>query len=136
MADRTTPRVSGIAQPRPRGALHEYKIVALLGRHAGKVVTYDYLLKEVWEPYAAGNNQLLRVNMANIRRKIEKNRLIRNTSSRNPPSATACGRRIHSGQSIVETGAVWSDADHPPLSDNIPEHSAVGMLRNRAGGLE
>jgi two-component system KDP operon response regulator KdpE len=50
----------------------EYKIVALLGRHAGKVITYDYLLKEIWGPYAAGNNQLLRVNMANIRRKIEK----------------------------------------------------------------
>ena len=52
---------------------NEYKIVALLSRHAGKVITHDYLLKEIWGVYAAGNNQLLRVNMANIRRKIEKN---------------------------------------------------------------
>jgi two-component system KDP operon response regulator KdpE len=52
---------------------NEYKIVAMLSRHAGKVITYDYLLKEIWGAYAAGNNQLLRVNMANIRRKIEKN---------------------------------------------------------------
>jgi two-component system KDP operon response regulator KdpE len=52
---------------------NEYKIVALLGRHAGKVITYDYLLKEIWGPNLQSNNQILRVNMANIRRKIEKN---------------------------------------------------------------
>ncbi|MDR2179032.1 MAG: response regulator transcription factor [Synergistaceae bacterium] len=52
---------------------NEYKIVALLGRHAGKVITYDYLLKAIWGPGLEGNNQILRVNMANIRRKIEKN---------------------------------------------------------------
>ncbi|MDR1377421.1 MAG: response regulator transcription factor [Synergistaceae bacterium] len=52
---------------------NEYKIIALLGRHAGKVITYDYLLKEIWGPGLKGSNQILRVNMANIRRKIEKN---------------------------------------------------------------
>ncbi|MCD8344154.1 MAG: response regulator transcription factor [Oscillospiraceae bacterium] len=52
---------------------NEFKIVSLLGRHAGKVLTYDYLLKEIWGPAAKGNNQVLRVHMANIRRKIEKN---------------------------------------------------------------
>ena len=52
---------------------NEYKIVSLLGRHAGKVLTYDYLLKEIWGPAARGNNQVLRVHMANIRRKIEAN---------------------------------------------------------------
>lgn len=51
---------------------NEFKIVSLLGRHAGKVLTYDYLLKEIWGPAAKGNNQVLRVHMANIRRKIEK----------------------------------------------------------------
>ena len=50
----------------------EYKIVALLARNAGKVLTYDVILKEVWGPYASCDTQLLRVNMANIRRKIEK----------------------------------------------------------------
>ena len=50
----------------------EYKIVALLARNAGKVLTYDLILKEVWGPYASCDTQLLRVNMANIRRKIEK----------------------------------------------------------------
>ena len=52
---------------------NEYKIVALLSRHAGKVLTYDAIIKELWGPSAGGNNQILRVNMANIRRKIEKN---------------------------------------------------------------
>ena len=52
---------------------NEYKIVSLLGLHAGKVLTYDFILKALWGPAAAGNNQVLRVHMANIRRKIEKN---------------------------------------------------------------
>ncbi len=52
---------------------NEYKIVSILGKCSGKVLTYDYILKELWGPGAAGNNQILRVNMANIRRKIEKN---------------------------------------------------------------
>ena len=50
----------------------EYKIVALLARNAGRVLTYDVILREVWGPYASCDTQLLRVNMANIRRKIEK----------------------------------------------------------------
>ena len=52
---------------------NEYKIVSLLGKNAGKVLTYDAILKELWGPAARGNNQVLRVHMANIRRKIEKN---------------------------------------------------------------
>jgi len=51
----------------------EYRILSMLARHAGKVLTYDYILKELWGPSAGNNNQILRVNMANIRRKIEKN---------------------------------------------------------------
>lgn len=52
---------------------NEYRIVALLARYAGRVLTYDYLLQELWGPQNQGGNQILRVNMANIRRKIEKN---------------------------------------------------------------
>ena len=51
----------------------EYNIVALLSAHAGKVLTYDYIMRELWGPGAGKNNQILRVNMANIRRKIEQN---------------------------------------------------------------
>ncbi|MBR5381111.1 MAG: response regulator transcription factor [Oscillospiraceae bacterium] len=49
----------------------EFRIIAYLGRYAGKVVTYDRLLREIWGPGMKGGNQILRVNMANIRRKIE-----------------------------------------------------------------
>ena len=52
---------------------NEFRIVALLAASAGKVLTYDYIMKELWGPQSKGNNQILRVNMANIRRKIEKN---------------------------------------------------------------
>lgn len=52
---------------------NEYKIVSLLGKYAGKVLTYDFLIKEIWGPNMKNDNRILRVNMANIRRKIEKN---------------------------------------------------------------
>jgi len=52
---------------------NEYRIVALLARCAGRVLTYDFILRELWGPQSKGGNQILRVNMANIRRKIEKN---------------------------------------------------------------
>ena len=52
---------------------NEYKIVALLSKYAGKVLTYDFIMKELWGPQTDSNNQILRVNVANIRRKIEEN---------------------------------------------------------------
>ena len=52
---------------------NEYKLVSLLGKHAGRVLTYDFIIRQLWGPGAKSDNQILRVNMANIRRKIEKN---------------------------------------------------------------
>ena len=51
----------------------EYRIVELLARHEGKVLTYDFIMRELWGPRMGKGNQILRVNMANIRRKIETN---------------------------------------------------------------
>jgi len=50
----------------------EYKIISLLSQYLGKVLTYDFIIKEIWGPYA-NDIQTLRVNMANIRRKLEDN---------------------------------------------------------------
>ncbi len=50
----------------------EYKILTLLAQNAGGVITYATIRKELWGPYA-GDNRALRVNMANLRRKIEIN---------------------------------------------------------------
>lgn len=51
----------------------EFKLLSLLARNCGKVLTYSYIMEHIWGPYIDSNNQILRVNMANIRRKIEKN---------------------------------------------------------------
>ncbi len=51
----------------------EYQLLSLLAENAGRVLTYNTILRRIWGPYAEENNQILRVNMANIRRKIEKN---------------------------------------------------------------
>ena len=52
----------------------EFKILALLGRHAGRVLTYQQMLRELWGPAAnPRDNKLLRVHMANLRRKLEQN---------------------------------------------------------------
>jgi len=50
----------------------EYKILLLLAKNAGKVITLGAISKEIWGPYTNEQNAL-RVNMANIRRKIEVN---------------------------------------------------------------
>ncbi len=51
----------------------EYKIVAYLAQNSGKVMTYSTIMNNVWGPYAESDNKILRVNMANIRRKLEMN---------------------------------------------------------------
>lgn len=51
----------------------EYKLLTLLAKNSGKVLTYSFLMEKIWGPYVDSNNQILRVNMANIRRKIEEN---------------------------------------------------------------
>ncbi|MEL7657353.1 MAG: response regulator transcription factor [Bacillota bacterium] len=50
----------------------EYKIIYLHSQNLGKVLTYDFITKEIWGPYT-NEIQALRVNMANIRRKLEVN---------------------------------------------------------------
>ena len=52
---------------------NEFRLVSLLSRYAGKVLTYDFMIREIWGPNMENNNRILRVNMANIRRKLEKN---------------------------------------------------------------
>ena len=49
----------------------EYRLVATLVRHAGKVLTRRFLLEEVWGPPYVEEMHYLRVYMANLRRKLE-----------------------------------------------------------------
>jgi two-component system KDP operon response regulator KdpE len=50
----------------------EYKLLTLLARHPGKVLTHRQILKEVWGPTSTEQTHYLRVYMAQLRRKIEK----------------------------------------------------------------
>ena len=50
----------------------EFRIITLLTRNAGKVMDHEQIINEIWGPYNS-DNLVLRVNMANIRRKIEAN---------------------------------------------------------------
>jgi two-component system KDP operon response regulator KdpE len=49
----------------------EYKLLTVLVRHAGKVVTHSQLLKEVWGPAYVNEVQYLRVYMTQLRHKLE-----------------------------------------------------------------
>jgi two-component system KDP operon response regulator KdpE len=49
----------------------EYKLLALLAQHAGKVLTHRQILKEVWGPSYATQTHYVRVHMAELRKKIE-----------------------------------------------------------------
>jgi two-component system KDP operon response regulator KdpE len=49
----------------------EYKLLALLAEHSGKVLTHQFIQKKVWGYETSDEYQTLRVFMSNIRRKIE-----------------------------------------------------------------
>jgi two-component system KDP operon response regulator KdpE len=51
----------------------EYDLLVALIRHAGKVLTHRQLLNEVWGSGYPSESQLLRVNISNLRHKIEPN---------------------------------------------------------------
>ncbi len=49
----------------------EYKLLVALVRHAGKVLTHQQLLRDVWGPPYTDQAHYLRVYMAQLRRKLE-----------------------------------------------------------------
>ncbi len=49
----------------------EFKILALLAKNAGKVLTHRQILNEVWGPGHAGENHNVRVHIALLRKKLE-----------------------------------------------------------------
>ena len=51
----------------------EYKLLCVLAKNTGKVLTHNYILKEVWGSVLASDTPSLRVFMATLRKKIEKN---------------------------------------------------------------
>ena len=49
----------------------EYKLLCLLARNTGKVLTQNYILREIWGLVLASDTSSLRVFMATLRKKIE-----------------------------------------------------------------
>ena len=49
----------------------EFKLLAFLVKHAGKVLTHQMILKEVWGPQHLGDVQYLRVYAGELRKKLE-----------------------------------------------------------------
>jgi two-component system KDP operon response regulator KdpE len=49
----------------------EYDLLRLLVTHAGKVLTHNQILRQMWGPAYTEQPHLLRVNISNLRRKIE-----------------------------------------------------------------
>ena len=49
----------------------EYKLLATMLKHAGKMLTHRFLLREVWGPQDSQENHYLRVFVASLRRKLE-----------------------------------------------------------------
>ena len=50
----------------------QYKLLAVLVRHAGQVLTHRRLLQEVWGPNVSEHTHYLRVYMAQLRHKLER----------------------------------------------------------------
>lgn len=50
----------------------EYDLLRLLARHAGKVLTHRQILREVWGPGHEADTHYLRVYIAHLREKIER----------------------------------------------------------------
>ncbi len=50
----------------------EYRLLALLARHVGRVLTHAQLLREVWGPGYASQHHYVRVYMAQLRAKLER----------------------------------------------------------------
>jgi two-component system KDP operon response regulator KdpE len=49
----------------------EFRLLAVLARHAGRVLTHEFLLREVWGPAHTDERHYLRVYMAQLRHKLE-----------------------------------------------------------------
>jgi two-component system, OmpR family, KDP operon response regulator KdpE len=49
----------------------QYRLLSVLVKNAGKVLTHQYLLKEVWGPSYRENSHYLRIYMSQLRQKLE-----------------------------------------------------------------
>lgn len=68
-----TRRIVAVAERQIQLTPTEYDLLKLLITHAGKVLTHRQILREVWGRGYEQETHLLRVNISNLRRKLETN---------------------------------------------------------------
>jgi len=56
----------------------EYSLLSLFVRNAGKVLTHSFISQKIWSNPYADNAQILRVHIAQLRKKIEKDSSVPN----------------------------------------------------------
>jgi two-component system KDP operon response regulator KdpE len=71
----------------------EYRLLVVLVKHPGKVLTQRFLLKEVWGPGYTESAHYLRIYMANLRKKLEADP----TQPRHLLTETGVGYRFDEG---------------------------------------
>ena len=64
-------RVVTVAGTEVRLTPIEYRLLAMLAKHAGRVLTHEQILREVWGPGYATQHHYVRVYMAQLRAKLE-----------------------------------------------------------------
>lgn len=68
LGERRVVRGSHVAHLSPT----EYRLLSVLVRHPGRVLTHEQLLGEVWGPLRLDNHHYLRIYMAHLRHKLER----------------------------------------------------------------
>lgn len=53
--------------------VHQFEILELLARNAGKFITKEFIIKKIWKDKTFGNSESLKVEIRKIRLKIEDN---------------------------------------------------------------
>ncbi len=96
----------------------EFNLLRVLARNRGRLMTHRALLIEVWGPEYADDVQVLRVHIANLRRKIGE----RATSAPTPASGTASRLRVFNGplRNLYTAARVL----YAPLIDAVPASRA------------
>lgn len=97
----------------------EYRILCLLARNAGRMITKDYILTEVWGPEYHGDDHVLQVTIARLRKKI-------GDYQRNPRYIAT---RTGIGYMFMLTKPEEQEVTYPDTSGARPQAEAVASAR-------
>ena len=112
----------------------EFELLRLLVRNRGRLLTHRALLKEVWGPGFQDDTQVLRVHIANLRRKIEPE------PGKPEPDPHRPGRRLPlRGVDAGRTCPMRGDSQTPARSALLRLHARLAgwrLDRRLAGGAD